>query len=135
MFRVVKGDLFSEKTQPLCHCVSKDYEMGLGIATKFRLIFGKPSINVQIGQIAITKNPESGQIAINMVTKEKYWGKPTLNTLKACLQQVSQFCQENNIKSISMPRIGCGLDKLDWSQVELVIREILKDVNVTIYEL
>lgn len=135
MFCVVKGDLFSEKQHPLCHCISEDYEMSLGIAVKFRILFGRPKEKVKVGEIVPTISP-SGQTALNLVTKKKYWGKPKFDDLKSCLEKVAKFCCEHNIQAISMPRIGCGLDKLDWvSQVEPAIRTILKDVDVTVYTL
>lgn len=136
MFQIVKGDLFSEKKQPLCHCISKDYAMSLGIAVKFRQTFGTPKEKVDVGNIVITSRSDDDQIAINLVTKEKYWQKPTFESLKSCLQQTRQYCLTNNIKSISMPKIGCGLDKLDWcTQVEPAIREMLSDIKVNVYVL
>lgn len=132
-FRILKGDLFTVTNQPLCHCVSQDYAMGAGIAVSFEKIFGRPEKQVKIGEIAITKN-KADQIAINMVTKEKYWHKPTLKSLRTCLEAVKKYCLENNIDAISMPQIGCGLDKLNWkTEVEPSIKEILKDIHVTIY--
>jgi len=134
MFRVVKGDLFSEQIQPLCHCISADYAMSMGIAVTFKNIFGKPIEKVDIGKIVITKHPVTGQIAFNMVTKQNYWNKPTIHSIMDCLEEVAKYCRDHNIDSVSMPRIGCGLDKLKWIEVESAIRKILKDINVTVYE-
>lgn len=37
--------------------------------------------------------------------------------------------EELNIKSLSIPKIGCGLDGLYWNRV----KEIIKDVTVYTY--
>ena len=31
-----------------------------------------------------------------------------------------------------MPRIGCGLDKLNWKNVKNMIKEIFKDTDIAI---
>jgi hypothetical protein len=39
---------------------------------------------------------------------------------------------ETRIKKIVMPRIGCGLDKLDWNKVKPMVEEILADFEVVV---
>jgi len=36
------------------------------------------------------------------------------------------------IKKLAMPRIGCGLDKLQWSMVREIIIDIFKDTDCKI---
>lgn len=33
---------------------------------------------------------------------------------------------------LAMPRIGCGLDKLEWSKVKAIIEEVFADTDVEI---
>lgn len=40
--------------------------------------------------------------------------------------------QENNIEKIAMPKIGCGLDKLNWCDVSSAIKEIFADSSIEI---
>lgn len=65
-----------------------------------------------------------------MSLKEKYWHKPTLSTLRQALTCM-KICGENSDK-IAMPRIGCGLDHLNWQDVEQIIRELFADTDVEI---
>ena len=67
-----------------------------------------------------------------LITKKKYWGKPTYDTLKDSLLSMRQHMQDNGVMDLSMPRIGCGLDMLQWSKVELMLREIFADMELTI---
>ena len=69
---------------------------------------------------------------INLVTKERYWHKPTYSSLKASLINAKQIILRNNIKHISMPVIGCGLDRLQWSKVSKMVKEIFADTDVEI---
>jgi hypothetical protein len=42
-----------------------------------------------------------------------------------------------DIKKISMPKIGCGLDNLNWQKVKKIIQKELCDIgiDVTVYYL
>ena len=42
---------------------------------------------------------------------------------------------KNGVENVCMPKIGCGLDKLQWHKVLAMIREIYKgsDIQITIY--
>ena len=39
---------------------------------------------------------------------------------------------KNKINKISMPKIGCGLDGLQYDKVEKIIKEVFKDTNIEI---
>lgn len=69
----------------------------------------------------------------NLVTKEKYWHKPTLSTLRQALADMldDDWLYESRAK-IAMPKIGCGLDRLRWSDVEPLIREVFADTDFEI---
>ena len=38
----------------------------------------------------------------------------------------------NNVLRISMPEIGCGLDKLDWRKVQTLILGVFRPTNIEI---
>jgi hypothetical protein len=46
-----------------------------------------------------------------------------------------ELCIQNNVHQLAMPRIGCGLDKLNWSQVAELIQRVFEqvDIEITIY--
>ena len=67
-----------------------------------------------------------------LITKKKYWARPTYDTLKDSLLSMKLHLQENGVTDLSMPRIGCGLDGLEWSKVELMLREIFADMDLTV---
>ena len=69
---------------------------------------------------------------INLITKEKYWQKPTYDTLKQALISCKTICTQNNITRLAMPMIGCGLDRLKWNKVSKIIQEVFDDMAIEI---
>ena len=68
----------------------------------------------------------------NLITKEKYWHKPTYLTLKKSLQNMRKIVIEKDIKYIAMPKIGCGLDRLQWVNVKGILNEVFGDLDIEI---
>ncbi|KAL4122764.1 hypothetical protein QTP88_015039 [Uroleucon formosanum] len=69
---------------------------------------------------------------INLVTKDKCWQKPTLEDMYISLRNLRLFCQEFEIKNLAMPKIGCGLDQLDWPTELRMIKYIFQDSEINI---
>lgn len=67
-----------------------------------------------------------------LVTKEQVYHKPTYPVLKASLEAMRDHCVKNRVQTVSMPRIGCGLDGLQWTKVADLIQEVFRDTNMTI---
>lgn len=68
----------------------------------------------------------------NLITKERYYHKPTLITMRLALEKMNKVCSENDIKKIAMPTIGAGLDRLKWDDVAKSIHTIFDDTDVEI---
>ena len=130
------GDLFQSKCS-LAHCVSQDLKMFLGIAITFRKNFGRVNqLEKQckkVGQVAILK--VDGRFIYNLITKEKYNGKPTYDTLKQSLIKMKEHMVSKSVKEVSMPKIGCGLDLLKWELVKPIIEDVFQDskIKITIF--
>lgn len=136
-----RGDLFKTDTQYFVQCISADFGMGAGIAVEFNKRFDtkKRLYNIFNGDITYgwdTHTPHGTCIiadnVFNLVTKRNYWDKPSYEDLESALRVMKYLMLENNIQSISMPKIGCGLDKLDWQKVKLMLINIFEDTNCII---
>lgn len=137
---IIRGDLFTAST-PYVHCISADCALGAGIARQIELIYHVKA-KLQKKQYAIEDYfKRHGGVAvktdniINLVTKARYSDKPTYQTLEQALQSLKRMCSKFDITDLSMPAIGCGLDRLDFSQVKSIISDVFSDtdVNITIY--
>ena len=136
----VRGDLFSAPPDnSLCHCVSRDFRLGKGIAKLFKNKFGRidelKSSGAGVGQIAVLE--EKKRFIYNLVTKEVYSGKPTYESLRKTLQEMKSHAVKHEVTKISMPLIGCGLDGLNWPKVRALVEEIFQEenINITVYSL
>ena len=112
--------------------------MGAGIAKTFdskmpqmkKLLKSTIRENNMQGYFAILYIGERN--VINLITKERYWHKPTYSSLKASLLSAKKIAIRYDIKYLAMPVIGCGLDRLQWSKVSAMIKEIFADTDVEI---
>lgn len=143
----IKKDLFTmPKEYALAHCISDDRAMGAGIAVQFTKRGVKQLLDQKYGKInPDEQNPMKwgtkgyclsvvmdGQHVMNLVTKNRYWHKPTIASLGNALHSMKIYVRENNIKKIAMPMIGCGLDKLDPETVKELIEYVFQDEDVEI---
>ena len=140
IFKEIKGDLFeSDDKYTLVHCISADCDMGKGIAKTFdskmpqmkKLLKSTIRENNMKGYFAILYLDDIRNV-INLITKERYWHKPSYSSLKASLLSAKKIAIRYDIKYLAMPVIGCGLDRLQWSKVSAMIKEIFADTDVEI---
>lgn len=68
----------------------------------------------------------------NLVTKERYFHKPTLDNLRVTLEEMKDFAVEMGMNKIAMPKIGCGLDRLDWDDVQEMIHDVFDKTDIEI---
>ncbi|CAH1798937.1 unnamed protein product [Owenia fusiformis] len=130
-----KGDLFScPENESLAHCISEDCAMGKGIAVIFKKKFGGiqelKSQGVKTGGVAVLKRKD--RFIYYLITKVRYFNKPTYDSLTKSLHAMKTHCQQNNVKHISMPRIGCGLDGLSWDKVSKILTDLFSGSGITI---
>ena len=45
---------------------------------------------------------------------------------------MKEIMEANELRDLAMPRIGCGLDGLEWNRVKGIIEEVFKQSNVNI---
>ncbi len=140
-----KTDLFTvPEDYALVHCISSDFAMGAGIAKKFTEMGVKEKLvntyprNKWDGHGYSIAIGMKDYIVINLITKEKYWMKPTYQALGESLESMKDWVVSQNrcywvpeIK-LAMPKIGCGLDRLEWSVVSGIIQDVFKDTNIEI---
>ena len=118
----------------IAHCVSGDFALGAGVAKAIENAF-------HVREILLKKYAPFG-VAVpcccqaknvyNLVTKQKYWQKPTLDSLRGSLVEMKRAIEKDGVKKIAMPRIGCGLDRLKWNDVKEVIQEVFDDTDLEI---
>lgn len=145
IYNEIKGNLFDVGPEyVLAHCVSADFKMGLGIAKTFNDLGCQEEIlkkvpdydwqSLDYSRALWTRIPYSEDRhpkgVYHLVTKERYFHKPTYQDIYDALYDLRYFV--HNGDKIAMPKIGCGLDKLEWSRVRKIIFQLFKNMNVEI---
>ena len=132
---IEKRDLF---TMPqgyyLAHCISSDFALGAGIATtfdsvynmRFKLFNKYPDYEYNGGDVLLIDN------VFNLVTKQKYWHKPTYESVRRALEMMRKRMDFECITKLAMPHIASGLDRLEWPKVYEIICEVFDDTDVEI---
>jgi len=90
---------------------------------------------VGIGEVGVLRR--GNRYIYYLVTKDRYFHKPTLGNLRHSLECTLCHCQQHGVTRLAMPRIGCGLDNLNWSDVSQMLDEIFvsSDIHVTVFSL
>lgn len=102
------GDLFEAPSEySLAHCLSQDLKMRQGIALMFRRKFGNvkmlQSQRPQLHDVLYIRQ-ENGYI-LYLITKTKFWQKPSLEDLFITLKNLVRICKELEITKLALPRI------------------------------
>ena len=71
------------------------------------------------------------------VSKPRFFHKPKYPDLRSSLEAMKDHVTKNGVKELCMPRIGCGLDGLDWDKVRKILGEVFAgtDVHLAVYYL
>lgn len=84
------------------------------------------------GEIGSIYETERCPHILGLVTKERYYDKPTLDTMRTAilelreyLKRVRFFGDDDMVIEVMMPHIGCGLDRLRWGDVREILFEEL----------
>lgn len=139
----IQQDLFAvPKDYILVHCISADFKMGAGVAKEFAKRGVKDELKTSVFAVTHCESERVGKCKVtfatdwraefNLITKQKYWQKPTYNTLRMALNDMKSNRLPHNKLKFAMPRIGCGLDKLQWDKVKQIIEEVFADTDVHI---
>ena len=140
-YREEVRDLFSVSDDYyLTHCISEDFTLGAGIAVEFNKRFDmRRKLNEEFTDFSDYMNHYRLQgecilidRVLNLVTKQKYYHKPTYKSMKKALQFMKRVCEANNIQRVAMPLIGSGLDKLQWDKVSKIIQDVFEDTDIEI---
>ena len=119
---ILLGDMFENPNTSFGHCVSSDLVMAAGIATHFLRLF--PDLNdirqrkmfLRPGSLIAHFYQQRPNWIYNIVTKQHGNDKPTYQTLHKRICTMKSHMLEHGITEISLPQIGCGLDKLEWKK-------------------
>ncbi|KAG5868418.1 hypothetical protein JTB14_029034 [Gonioctena quinquepunctata] len=112
-----------EKIQRFCNHTNKIKEIELDL-------FELPD-NYSLGHCVVA------DLQMSKVTKYLSAEKPEYEDVWNSLKRLEAHVRTHKVKDLTMPRIGCGLDRLNWSKVRNMINLIFQDneAEITICKL
>ena len=159
----IKGDLFqhfkkvgnntfvlpADRNIAYAHCIANDGKYGAGIAPIFinqifdsgtfvkRFLKENPWQGHGWSLCFNRRNGEHTLLEVELITKEITFEKPTYETITEAIKHLRFECGQYEINTLRIPKIGCGLDGLDWDKVSAIIKDIFKDslVDIEVYYL
>jgi len=142
MINFEKGNILHSNAEALVNTVNCVGVMGRGIALQFKKAYPenykaykKACDNklVKPGQVFTyeTGPLSSPRFIINFPTKRHWKDKSRLDDIKTGLNNLVETLKKLDIKSISIPSLGCGLGGLDWKEVRPLIEKALTQLPNT----
>ena len=122
-------NLFESKDS-LAHCISSDVKMSAGIARSVKRKF--PFNFPESTNSSLFVQQLDNRFIYHLVTKKRFFQKPTYDSLRQSLQAMTKHGNNYKVTHISMPKAGCGLDRLEWHKVERLIKKICAQSSLTI---
>ena len=92
------------------------------------------------GTIRPYRHVDQGMVVYNMFTKPKVWmhagygisQERYLENLQQSLEEVRDFMVFHKEKKLAISKIGCGRDRCNWEDVELILRKVFETTNIEI---
>ena len=140
--KIIYGTEDSILQQPnsIGHCISADARMSKGFADflshripRLRSICRKARLF--LGQVYLFWDSSGKRYIYNFVTKEKFYDKPNLSTLSKTFEAMKVHASMNGVSTIAIPKLGCGLDQMNWQEVVKLLPDIFThaDVQLVVY--
>ncbi|MCC6545648.1 DUF1156 domain-containing protein [Candidatus Sumerlaeota bacterium] len=144
MIKYVTGDMFEHEAQARVNTVNCVGVMGKGIALLFKKRYPEmyksyaeacKADEVRPGRAHVWKSDDllsDTPIIVNLPTKTDWKRPSTYSYILKGLRWLRSFLLNENIKSITVPALGCGNGGLDWNVVSKLIEEWLGDLETTV---
>jgi hypothetical protein len=128
------GDALSQ-TGTLAHCIAEDKNMGKGFALLVQNLYGKPLGRAGVG--AVLRQFTRDGTVYHLVTKARSKSLPNHKDFERSLSYLARMMTYDGLNHVNMPRIGTGLDQLqwDWVKQQIITHLINKGISVTVWAL
>ena len=123
----------------IAHCISADFKLGAGLAKQIKEKFPSyfPTQKEYKQQVLHAQYLGHDKFVFHLIVKPRYFHKPTYRSLRKAILALRDQMNFYRIDKLGIPHLSCGLDKLDWTEVQKVIHETFKDskLELTVFTL
>jgi O-acetyl-ADP-ribose deacetylase (regulator of RNase III) len=126
MIKFVSGDILRTKSVYIAQGVATESQEGLGTGLALKVSTKWPDAQKHFKQFTRSQKFQGGDIFVVRPTKSRpgiiyigtqpdmYHASPSY--LNRGLRKLARHCDKHDIESVSLPKIGAGLGKLDWEE-------------------
>ena len=144
MIRFISGNLLDAHTRYIAQGVATGSQEGLGTGLALKISTKWPGVQQQFkkytrnnsfsgGDLFVVSPDEDHPGVIYIATQPDMY-HATLKYLHRGLKNLAKYCTKHQIESVSLPKIGAGLGKLNWeTQVKPLMKQHLTDVGTVFY--
>jgi O-acetyl-ADP-ribose deacetylase (regulator of RNase III) len=147
MIKEVTGDILLTKAEALVHGVAVNDNFKQGLALSLREAW--PSFYKDFRHFCHSGSAKTGSLwswkgpgkpwVISLFTQNEAPfegvnpGKATVENINHALHALKKEISEKKLKSIAITKLATGVGGLDWNNVSPIIKDVLKDMAVTVY--
>lgn len=138
-YQEINDDIIKTNDHAIIISLNSRLQMDVGIAkiikNKYGRIEAEKNTHLFSGDFIVNNFPKHKKIICCLITKYNQFSECSYSAYSESLKNLITYLVDNNIKDVSLPRIGCGLDKMDWSIMKnIILTEFANtDINVSVY--
>jgi O-acetyl-ADP-ribose deacetylase (regulator of RNase III) len=144
MIKFVSGDILRTNSEYLAHGVATDSQEGMGTGLALKISSKWPDVQKHFRQFTRGNKFQGGDLfmvapsrnrpGIIYIATQPDMYQATLPFVNRGLRKLARYCVKNKIESVSLPKIGAGLGKLDWeAETKPLIMKHLDGLDTTFY--
>lgn len=146
MIHEVQGDILLSNAQAIAHGISPNEDFNQGLALALREMW--PAMAKDYRHYAHQSHPKPGQLwawggfdkrIYCLLTQDGSFDsralprRATLANVNHCLRGLRQNLEQDNIRSIALPRLATGIGGLKWEEVQPLIQTHLGDLPIPVF--
>lgn len=147
MIHELSGDILYSRAKAIVQGVAPNDDFQHGLAQQLRERM--PALYKDFRHYCQTRHPKSGGLwdwtssdghqIISLFTQEGAYeqgrkpGHATTANVNHALHALRAHLQKEKLASIALPRLACGINGLDWSDIKPLIEHHLGDLGIPVY--
>ncbi len=142
MIKFVSGDILKTTSSYIAQGVATESQEGMGTGLALKMSTKWPDVQRHFKQFTRSQKFQGGDIFVVAPTRNRpgiiYIAtqpdmyQASLSFLNRGLRKLARYCVKHRVESVSLPRIGAGLGKLDWDdEVKPLLVKHLADLETT----
>lgn len=144
MIKFVSGDILKTTSAYIAQGVATDFQEGMGTGLALKISSKWPDVQKHFRQFTRSQKFQGGDVFVVAPTRSRpgivYLAtqpdmcQASLSFLNRGLRKLARYCVKHQIESVSLPKIGAGLGKLDWEEeVKPLLLKHLADLETSFF--